>query len=47
MCSAITPLKVEFEVDGKGIPSGMFERKWMAHFAGEELELVAKGDGSA
>ena len=33
---------MQFEVDGKGIPTGFFERKWIAHFAGEELELVSK-----
>ena len=44
LCSAITPVKVEFEPTGEGIPSGMFERKWIAHFAGDELELIKKGE---
>lgn len=40
LCSAITPVKVDFEPTGKGVPEGMFKRKFTAHFAGEELELV-------
>ena len=35
-------MRVQFEVNGKGIPEGFFERKWIAHFAGEELEMVMK-----
>ena len=42
LCSAITPVKVEFAPDGPGVPAGMFARKWLAHFSGEELELVQK-----
>ena len=42
LCSAITPVRVEFEPSGEGVPPGMFERKWIAHFAGEELELIKK-----
>lgn len=40
LCSAITPVKVEFLPDNIGIPTGMFDRKWSAHFAAEELELI-------
>jgi hypothetical protein len=40
LCSAITPIKVEFAPDGDGIPLNMFERKWIAHFSGDELELI-------
>ena len=40
LCSAITPVKVEFEPNSEGIPPNMFERKWMAHFSGEELDLI-------
>jgi len=37
LCSAITPIKVEFPVDSDGIPSGMFDRKFQLHFAADEL----------
>lgn len=40
LCSAITPIKVDFEPNGEGIPPNMFEKKWIAHFAADELELV-------
>lgn len=40
LCSAITPVKVEFQPDGKSVPVGMFTRKWVAHFASNELELI-------
>ena len=40
LCSAITPIKVEFQPDGEGMPKGVFERKFLLHFAGDELELV-------
>lgn len=40
LCSAITPIKVEFQPDGDGIPSAMFEKKWIAHFSSEELDLI-------
>lgn len=40
LCSAITPIKVEFQLDGDGIPSAMFERKWIAHFSSDELDLI-------
>lgn len=42
LCSAITPIKVEFEPTDVGIPSGMFQKKWSAHFAAEELDLISK-----
>lgn len=42
LCSAITPVQVEFLPDAEGTPEGMMERKWMGHFAGDELELVSK-----
>jgi len=42
LCSAITPIKVEFEPTSAGVPAGMFERKWTAHFAHDELDLVSK-----
>ena len=32
LCSAITPIKVEFEPNGEGIPPGMFERNFFLHF---------------
>lgn len=40
LCSAITPIKVEFQPNGSGIPEGMFDKKWNAHFCAEELELL-------
>jgi len=40
LCSAITPIKVEFKPDGDGIPSAMFEKKWIAHFSSDELDLI-------
>lgn len=40
LCSSITPVKVEFQPTGKGIPEGMFSRKFSAHFASEELEKL-------
>ena len=40
LCSAITPIKVEFQPDGEGVPTGAFERKFLLHFAADELELV-------
>ena len=42
LCSAITPVKVEFQPTSNGIPVGMFDRKWIAHFAGDELELIKR-----
>jgi len=42
LCSAITPVKVEFQPTSNGIPVEMFERKWNAHFAGDELELIKR-----
>ena len=42
LCSAITPVKVEFQPTNTGIPAGMFDRKWNAHFAGDELELIKR-----
>jgi hypothetical protein len=44
LCSAITPVKVEFLPDGGGVPAGMFERKFLLHFAADELELVEAAD---
>ena len=40
LCSAITPVKVEFQPSSKGIPEGMFSRKFAAHFASTELEKI-------
>lgn len=40
LCSAITPIKVEFQPDSPGIPADMFQRKWSAHFEHTELELI-------
>ena len=40
LCSAITPIRVEFEPNGPGIPENMFEKKWIAHFDSTELELI-------
>eukprot|EP01038_Epipyxis_sp_PR26KG_P010178 gene10178-13694_t len=40
LCSAITPVKVEFQPTGDGIPANMFEKKWIAHFSADELELL-------
>ena len=47
LCSAITPVKVEFEINSEGIPPNMFERKWMAHFSGDELELIKPAPSTA
>eukprot|EP00981_Chlorochromonas_danica_P008372 scaffold2163_cov158-Ochromonas_danica.AAC.7 len=46
LCSAITPIKVEFLPDGEGIPPGKFDRKWSAHFSCDELELVQAAQSS-
>jgi hypothetical protein len=40
LCSAITPIRVEFAPDGTGIPAGMFEKKFIAHFSHDEIERV-------
>jgi len=40
LCSAITPIRVEFDPAGPGIPEKMFEKKWIAHFDSNELELI-------
>jgi len=40
LCSAITPVKVEFQPASKGIPDGMFSRKFSVHFASTELEKI-------
>lgn len=40
LCSAITPVKVEFEPTNKGIPEGKFSKKFSAHFASTELEKI-------
>lgn len=42
LCSAITPVKVEFLPDGEGVPKNMFEKKWVAHFSAAELELLVR-----
>mmetsp|Transcript_28232 Transcript_28232/g.38863 ORF Transcript_28232/g.38863 Transcript_28232/m.38863 type:complete len:184 (+) Transcript_28232:16-567(+) len=42
LCSAITPIKVDFQPNGEGIPPNMFEKKWIAHFAANELELLSR-----
>jgi len=42
LCSAITPVKVKFAPDDPSIPAGMFDRAWIGHFAGDELELVVR-----
>lgn len=42
LCSAITPVKVAFMPEDPSIPKDMFEKKWIAHFAGDELELVER-----
>eukprot|EP01036_Dinobryon_divergens_P030142 gene30142-39339_t len=47
LCSAITPVKVEFQPDHDSIPQKMFERKWVAHFAASELELLSPAESSA
>eukprot|EP01035_Chromulina_nebulosa_P020383 gene20383-26453_t len=41
LCSAITPIRVEFQPSG-GVPTGMFEKKWIAHFNADELELISR-----
>lgn len=40
LCSAITPIKVEFEPDSPGIPPGMFDKKFIAHFSKDEIERI-------
>lgn len=40
LCSAITPIKVEFLPENEGIPVGMFAKKFVGHFCAEELELI-------
>jgi hypothetical protein len=42
LCSAITPVKVKFSPEDPSIPAGMFDRAWIGHFAGDELELVSR-----
>lgn len=44
LCSAITPVKVTFEPGtGQGsYPEDMFDKKFVAHFAGDELVLVER-----
>ena len=41
LCSAITPIKVEFQPDSPGIPTGMFDKKFLIHFSKDELERVS------
>jgi hypothetical protein len=41
LCSAITPVLVEFLPDGEGIPTNMFEKKFQMHFDAEELESIS------
>lgn len=40
LCSAITPIIVEFQPNGDGIPEKMFDKKFQLHFEHTELELV-------
>lgn len=40
LCSAITPIRVEFLPESPGIPAGMFEKKFLLHFNKDELERV-------
>lgn len=42
LCSAITPVKVKFSPEDPSIPAGMFDKAWVGHFAGDELELVSR-----
>jgi hypothetical protein len=41
LCSAITPVKVKFSPEHPST-KGMFEKAWIGHFAGEELELIER-----
>ena len=41
LCSAITPIRVEFQPDSPGIPTGMFDKKFLIHFCKDELERVS------
>jgi hypothetical protein len=40
LCSAITPIIVQFEPNNEGIPANMFDKKFQLHFEHTELELV-------
>lgn len=40
LCSAITPIIVEFVPEGEGIPPKMFEKKFQIHFEANELDLI-------
>ena len=40
LCSAITPIRVEFQPDGEGIPPGMFDKKFILHFSKDEIERI-------
>ena len=44
LCSAITPVKVTFEPDGGrgSYPEDMFDKKFVVHFSGDELDLVER-----
>lgn len=44
LCSAITPIKVEFQPDDASVAAlGLtFERKFLLHFSADELELIQK-----
>jgi hypothetical protein len=39
LCSAITPIKVQFKPGGKGVPAEV-ERPFFLHFAAGEVELI-------
>jgi len=42
LCSAITPIRVQFQPDSEGVPEGMvFEKAWIGHFDKDELELLS------
>lgn len=40
LCSAITPIKVQFQPGEEGVSSEMFQKPFFAHFCAEELEHV-------
>ena len=42
LCSAITPVRIAFLPENKSLPTGMFDKKWIGHFSGQELELVER-----
>lgn len=46
LCSAITPIRVEFLPDEKSLPANMFDKKWSAHFESSEVELVINSEST-